>query len=547
MASTESTAHVEGTGEARAGDSTLASAPSTTEHSKPTTAAALTANLSPEAAAKLKAAAAVELQRRKDARAQTQTQTSAAAELDAAILARIFSLVSYVPLPSTEPHGTTEDGGDQPDAAEPAAPTPKTASKHAHTPSPKPHRLLPLLLINRHWNAIGTPLLYARISLTGRTGEWVAKKLRRTLENGAIPAALVRSLVLDIELAEDEDAETGEHVRILRACAPGLRELTILGYAAGHEAAYKDAVGACRALRTLNISEGAEGLFTWRELVGLVGAWPALERMVLRDVLRDARGGSEDAAQGQNPRLKMVKIIDTFAPAQAVEFVQFAKAAPGLEVLWVEQRRVSGEKKLPEDLFAALEIWKETLEGLCVLTDAEVHLETILPSLTALKQLDVSALVLNPTISALSAATPPSSVPAPPPPTLSPASALQNLKPSKGVHTLTYHRLPPGLLTGLAEALAQPGVFPALRCVVLKDRTKTAREEKKPKPKEKPKGKSKSVYGVPLREEQADSKPVKVHWDNAAGTPLSSESGYPPSAVQAFKTVGRKRRIRVVL
>ncbi|KAJ7053756.1 hypothetical protein C8F01DRAFT_549003 [Mycena amicta] len=528
------------------------SSPITTANPPSTTATALTTNLSPEAAAKLKAAAAAELQARKLKKAKAGE--SVAGTLDTRILARIFGLVAHVPL--------SDDTTPSKDKQKP--------------PSPKPHRLLPFLLVNHHWNAAGTPLLYARISLTGQNGSWVAKKLRRTLE-GLGRGQQVRNLLLDSELSTQVAEETKDHIRIVRACAGGLREVTILGYHTHPSNAYTQALAGCHALTTLNISEGVSGLFTFAELLRMMAGWPALERLVLKDVLKDAELGSEDESGSESEsapsaackQLKMVKIIDTFAPAQQVSFVRFAKAAPSLGVLWVEQRKPkeSQSQSLPrDDLLDALGLWAGTLEALCVLAEEEVHLERILPSLPALRQLDVTASVLQPTaLDALKAASPPpasSSTLSPPAPT-----------PTRlgGIHTLTYHRLPSSLLPVLAESLAGVEVFPALRCLVLKngsgEREKgKARAKKAEKETDsgwsangtgngthRGKSKSKSVYGVPTRDvpEHNTTNP-RVHWDSAVAVaaPLvvgNSGAGYPPSAVQAIKAVCRRRRVRVVM
>ncbi|KAJ7050932.1 hypothetical protein C8F01DRAFT_1176832 [Mycena amicta] len=513
---------------------------------------AFTANLTPEAAAKLKAAAAAELQARKLKKAKAGE--SVAGTLDARILARIFGLVAHVQLPAESDDTTPSKDKQKP-------------------PSPKPHRLLPFLLVNRHWNAAGTPLLYARISLTGQSGSWVAKKLRRTLEGGQL---VVRTLLLDSELSTLAQVaeETKDHIRIVRACAGGLREVTILGYHTHANHAYTQALTGCHALTTLNISEGVSGLFTFAGLVRLMAGWPALERMVLKDVLKDAEDESApSAASASCKQLKMVKIIDTFAPAQQVSFIKFAKAAPSLGVLWVEQRKQKESQSLPgDDLLDALGLWAGTLEALCVLAEEEVHLERILPSLPALRQLDVTASVLQPTLDALKAA----SASLPPASTLSPPPASSTLSPtSRGIHTLTYHRLPPALLPVLAESLAGEGVFPALRCLVLKNGSgerEKAKERAKKAEKETDRGwtangthrlgfglggksKSKSVYGVPTRD-VPEHNTTRVHWDSAVAVaaPPSlvvgnsiSGVGYPPSAVQAIKAVCRRRRVRVVM
>ncbi|KAF7296220.1 hypothetical protein HMN09_01091000 [Mycena chlorophos] len=574
----------------------------------PRTTAGLPAKPTPEELAKLQVAATAELKSRQLKR----IQPSAAASLDGRILARIFSLVSHIPLvaplPEPQPEGETDAEPPSPStstpapsthvpaASTPAQPHSKTKDKPAKPPSPKPHRLLPLLLVNQHWRATGTPLLYARVSLTGQSGPWVAKALRRSLEKSRERAGMVQSLVLDAELstldgteAEIDEAlqkETGEHLRIVRAASAGLREVTVLSYASASEEAtpalspYASALASAHALTTLNVSNGlgARGLFTFAGLLGAMSGWTGLERLVLRDVLLpasaapSARPDSTTSTTTTNAALKMVKLIDTFAPAKDVSLVQLAEAAPNVEVLWVEQRPVRASKDAKGEeskeglagtrLLEALGLWKGTLVALAVISDGEVHLESILPTLPSLRQLDVTAHVLAPSLAALKSATPV-------PPALRTLAPAGSTKPS-GIHTLSYHRLPGALVPSLAEALADAqGVFPGLRCVVLKSDAPVsvalppAKEQEPPKAK----GKSKSVYGVPTRDldEHEGEKTLqsiaqakasatgRVRWDAQVANPPSvgvgekARSVYAPNVVQALKVVCRKRRVRVVV
>ncbi|KAF7290850.1 hypothetical protein MIND_01326200 [Mycena indigotica] len=536
--------------------------------SAPTTVASLTANLSPEGIAKLQSAAAAELQARKLKKASTKAGIAAA--LDAGILGRIFTFVSHLHVatpeepvePEPTPQTLTYLPIDPPKGSKPKSTTHKEKTKAA---SAKPHRLLSLLLVNKHWNAAGTPLLYKHISLTGQTGTWVARKLRRTLES---KKPLVQSILLDAELsmlANDEveeglEEETKDHVRIVRVCAESLKEVTVLGYTSpsisdGKLTPYAEALGRCHALTTLNISGGDSGLLTFAELLGLMSGWPLLERMVLKDVLRE--GNSSMVNPTGCKHLKMVKVIDTFTAEQQISFVQLAQAAPNMTVFWVEQR---GKGVLPDDLFDALKLWAGTLEGLCVLTEANLKLETILPSLHALRQLDVTSMVLRPSADTLKAGSAKLTGPS----SLSPATALppanavqQHLKPP-GIHTLTYHHLPPPLLPILTESLSQTDVFPTLRCVVLKNGKSSKKDKDAKQQREKEdgwKGKSKSVYGVPTRDVDSEGPKIRsmihqVRWHDIVATPpslvLGFELGYASDAVQALKAVGRRRRIRVV-
>nr|GAT45656.1 predicted protein [Mycena chlorophos] len=542
-------------------------------------------------------------------------EPSAAASLDGRILARIFSLVSHIPLvaplpePEPQPEGETDAEPPSPSTSSPVPsthapaaskpaqphPNPKSKEKPAKPLSPKPHRLLPLLLVNQHWHATGTPLLYARISLTGQSGPWVAKTLRRSLEKSRERAGMVQSLVLDAELStldgtEDEidealQKETREHLRIVRAASAGLREVTVLSYASASEEAtpavspYASALASAHALTTLNVSNGlgARGLFTFAGLLQAMSGWTGLERLVLRDVLLPASAApsAADSTTTTNAALKMVKIIDTFAPAQDVSFVRLAEVAPNVEVLWVEQRRraVLAESKSkdakgeePKEgfagtrLFEALGLWKGTLVALAVISDADLHLESVLATLPSLRQLDVTAYVLAPSLAALKSATP---VP-PAPSTLAPAGSA---KPS-GIHTLSYHRLPGALVPSLAEALADAqGVFPGLRCVVLKSDAPVS-VALQPSKEPKVKGKSKSVYGVPTRDldEHEGEKTLqsiaqakasatgRVRWDaqvanppSVAGGEKGLKGGYAPNVVQVLKVVCRRRRVLVVV
>ncbi|KAJ7463031.1 hypothetical protein FB451DRAFT_1370880 [Mycena latifolia] len=94
-----------------------------------------------------------------------------------------------------------------------------------------------------------------------------------------------------------------------------------------------------------------------------------------------------------------------------------------VSVLWVQPART-----LPADILDALR-----LEALCLLADSELHLETVLPSLTSLKHLDTHVPVLAP----------------------------------RALAALTY-RVFPAQLLDLAEALAAPGALPALKALEVK-------------------------------------------------------------------------------
>ncbi|KAJ6450719.1 hypothetical protein C8R47DRAFT_1170815 [Mycena vitilis] len=297
-----------------------------------------------------------------------------------------------------------------------------------------PHkRLAPLLRVNKHWHALARRRLYAAISLKGR---WVSRPLRTTLEANPALAALVEELVMDTELSAQDPRETADHMRIVAACA-NLRHLTVLGYASADVGRYREAIAGRASLVTLNVSEG-KGMFTFAQLLEMLAGWPTLEKLILKDALLPAEGGGAVQVQVQGApcaQLKMVKIIDTLDAATHFSFAAFAAVAPAVSVLWVQPQHA-----MPADLLDGLRTWAPTLEALCLLSDSESHLESILPFLPALKHLDTHSQMLSPL--ALSSL----------------AFKLTKLE------ALTY-RIFPAQLLDLAETLALPGVLPGLRAL----------------------------------------------------------------------------------
>ncbi|KAJ7187324.1 hypothetical protein C8R46DRAFT_1059478 [Mycena filopes] len=301
-----------------------------------------------------------------------------------------------------------------------------------------PHkRLVPLLRVNKHWLAIGRPRLYASISLKG---QWVARPLRKTLNKNPALAALVTELVMDTELSAQDPKETADHVRVVAAC-PNLQHLTVLGYATAEVERYRKAIAGRSELVTLNLSEGA-GMFTFAQLLAMLSGFPKLERLILKDILlppdTDDAPVSAATPGGTCPHLKMVKIIDSLDAEKQFSFAAFAAIAPSVSVLWVQPQ--PQRAAMPADVIDALRIWAPTLEAVCLLADSELHLETVLPQLTALKHLDAHSQMLSP----LSIKHAPASVEA-----------------------LTY-RIFPAQLLDLSETLALPGVLPGLRALEVK-------------------------------------------------------------------------------
>jgi len=294
-----------------------------------------------------------------------------------------------------------------------------------------PHkRIVPLLRVNKHWNAVGRRRLYAAISLKG---QWVARPLRKTLDKSPALAALVTELVMDTELSSQDPKETADHMRIVVAC-PNLQHLTVLGYASTDVEKYREAIASKAALVTLNLSEGA-GMFTFAQLLEMLSGWPKLEKLILKDTLLPSDALLSAPSGTQCSSLKMVKIIDTLDAAQRFSFSAFAARAPYVSVLWVQPQR-----EMPGDLVDGLRAWVSTLEALCLLSDSEMHLETILPQFTSLKHLDTWSQMLSP----LSVKHAPSSVEA-----------------------LTY-RIFPAQLLDLSETLAIPTVLPSLKALEVK-------------------------------------------------------------------------------
>ncbi|KAK7002436.1 hypothetical protein R3P38DRAFT_1733932 [Favolaschia claudopus] len=297
-----------------------------------------------------------------------------------------------------------------------------------------PHKkIVPLLRVNKHWNAIGRKRLYAAISLKG---QWISRPLRRTLDKSPALAALVTELVMDTELSSQDPKETADHIRIVAACQ-NLQHLTILGYASTADVAkYREAIASRSSLITLNISEG-NGMFTFAQLLDMLAGWPKLEKLILKDTLLPAPddGALPVMSASQCHSLKMVKIIDTLDPAQRFSFAAFASRVPALSVLWVQPQR-----QMPDDILDGLRAWSATLEALCLLSDSELHLETILPSLSSLKHLDTWSQMLSP-------------------------ASIKHAPPS--VEALTY-RIFPAQLLDLSETLAISTVLPSLKALEVK-------------------------------------------------------------------------------
>ncbi|KAJ7040570.1 hypothetical protein C8F04DRAFT_1391709 [Mycena alexandri] len=296
-----------------------------------------------------------------------------------------------------------------------------------------PHkRLVPLLRVNRHWRALVQQRLYTAISLKG---QWVSRPLRKTLDKNPALAALVTELVMDTELSSQDPKETVDHMRIVAAC-PNIQHLTILGYASAEVEKYQAAIASRASLVTLNLSEGS-GMFTFAQLLEMLPGWPKLEKLILKDTLLPSDSGAPvSATPGTHcPLLKMVKIIDTLDETKHFSFSAFAALAPSVSVFWVQPQRT-----MPADVIDALRIWASTLEALCLLSDSELHIETILPQLAALKHLDTWSQMLSPL-------------------------SVKYVPPS--VEVLTY-RIFPAQLLDLSETLALPGVLPGLRALEVK-------------------------------------------------------------------------------
>ncbi|KAF8190646.1 hypothetical protein K438DRAFT_1935592 [Mycena galopus ATCC 62051] len=296
-----------------------------------------------------------------------------------------------------------------------------------------PHkRIVPLLRVNKHWNATARRRLYAAISLKG---QWVSRPLRKTLDKNPELAALVKELVMDTELSSQDPKETADHMRIVAVC-PNLQHLTVLGYASTDVEKYRQAIASRAALVTLNVSEGG-GMFTFAQLLAMLAGWPNLEKLILKDALLPYASDSPLPAPSgtKYSALKMVKIIDTLDAGQQFSFSAFAALAPSVSVLWVQPQR-----EIPGDLFEGLRVWAPTLEALCLLSDSEMHLETILPSLTALKHLDTHSQMLSPL-------------------------SVKHARPS--VEALTY-RIFPAQLLDLSETLLVPSVLPGLKALEVK-------------------------------------------------------------------------------
>jgi len=294
-----------------------------------------------------------------------------------------------------------------------------------------PHKkIVPLLRVNKHWNAVGRRRLYAAISLKG---QWVARPLRKTLDKSPALAALVTELVMDTELSSQDPKETADHMRIVAAC-PNLQHLTVLGYASADVEKYRQAIASRAALVTLNLSEGA-GMFTFAQLLEMLAGWPKLEKLILKDTLLPSEAPLPAPSGTQCSLLKMVKIIDTLDAAQRFSFSAFAALAPSVSVLWVQPQR-----EMPGDLVDGLRAWASTLEALCLLSDSEIHLETILPQFTSLKHLDTWSQMLSPL-------------------------SVKHAPPS--IEALTY-RIFPAQLLDLSETLALPTVLPSLKALEVK-------------------------------------------------------------------------------
>ncbi|KAJ6550846.1 hypothetical protein DFH09DRAFT_1366607 [Mycena vulgaris] len=295
-----------------------------------------------------------------------------------------------------------------------------------------PHkRLVPLLRVNKHWHAIGQRRLYTAISLKG---QWVSRPLRKTLETNKALAGLVTELVMDTELSSQDPKETLDHMRIVAAC-PNLQHLTVLGYASVDIDKYREAIASRSSLVTLNASEGS-GMFTFPQLLEMMSGWPKLEKLILKDALLPSDAPSSSTTSGNPcPHLKMVKIIDNLDNAKHFSFSSFAVRAPSVSVLWVQPQH-----EIPGDLVEGLRIWAPTLEALCLLSDSELHIETVLPQLTALKHLDTWSQMLSPL-------------------------SVKHAPPS--VEALTY-RIFPAQLLDLSETLAVRTVLPSLKALEVK-------------------------------------------------------------------------------
>ncbi|KAJ7127942.1 hypothetical protein C8R44DRAFT_101111 [Mycena epipterygia] len=294
-----------------------------------------------------------------------------------------------------------------------------------------PHkRLVPLLRVNKHWHAIGRRRLYAAISLKG---QWVSRPLRKTLENNKALAELVTELVMDTELSSQDPKETLDHIRIVAAC-PNLQHLTVLGYASTDVGKYREAIASRSSLVTLNASEGA-GMFTFPQLLEMMSGWPKLEKLILKNTLLPSDTPPSPIPGKPCSLLRMVKIIDDLDDGKRFSFSTFAAMAPSVSVLWVQPQR-----EMPGDLVDGLRLWAPTLEALCLLSDSEMHIETMLPHLTALKHLDTWSQMLSP-------------------------SSVKHAPAS--VEALTY-RIFPAQLLDLSETLALPNVLPALKALEVK-------------------------------------------------------------------------------
>ncbi|KAJ7758033.1 hypothetical protein B0H16DRAFT_1457598 [Mycena metata] len=302
-----------------------------------------------------------------------------------------------------------------------------------------PHkRLVPLLRVNRHWRALAQERLYSAISLKG---QWVSRPLRRTLDKNPALAALVTELVMDTELSSQDPKETEDHMRIVAAC-PNVQHLTILGYASVGVEQYRAAIASRASLVTLNLSEGS-GMFTFAQLLEMLPGWPKLEKLILKNTLLPSDSSAPASATSAPisttpapcPLLKMVKVIDNLDETKHFSFAAFAALAPAVSVVWVQPQRA-----MPADVVDALRIWAPTLEALCLLSDSELHIEMVLPQLTALKHLDTWSQMLSPL-------------------------SVKQAPPS--VEVLTY-RIFPAQLLDLSETLALPGVLPGLRALEVK-------------------------------------------------------------------------------
>ncbi|KAJ7214251.1 hypothetical protein B0H12DRAFT_367991 [Mycena haematopus] len=294
-----------------------------------------------------------------------------------------------------------------------------------------PHKkIVPLLRVNKHWNAVGRRRLYGAISLKG---QWVGRPLRKTLDESPELAALVTELVMDTELSSQDPKETADHRRIVAVC-PNLQHLTVLGYASSDVEKYRQAIASRAALVTLNLSEGA-GMFTFAQLLEMLSGWPKLEKLILKDALLPSDTPVSAPPGPQCSSLKMVKIIDTLDPTQQFSFTAFAARAPSVSVVWVQPQR-----EMPGDLIDGLRAWASTLEALCLLSDSEVHLETILPQLISLKHLDTWSQMLSPL-------------------------SVKHAPPS--LEALTY-RIFPAQLLDLSETLFDSSVLPSLKALEVK-------------------------------------------------------------------------------